>query len=53
MSQHRSNGERMLAGEPYIADDPEMARQAARARAFENAYNDPMVPENERARILR
>lgn len=53
MSEGRSNWGRMLAGEPYIADDPEMARQAARARAFENAYNDPAVAEEERARILR
>lgn len=26
--------ERMLAGDPYIADDPELARDAARARAL-------------------
>ncbi|MBL8774651.1 MAG: sugar O-acetyltransferase [Acidimicrobiales bacterium] len=53
MTDDRSHWERMLAGEPYIADDPEMARQAARARAFENTYNDPAVADDERARVLR
>lgn len=53
MTEGRSNWERMLAGEPYIADDPEMARQAARARAFEARYNDPAVADDERARVLR
>jgi maltose O-acetyltransferase len=53
MTEARSNWERMLAGEPYIADDPEMARQAQRARAFEATYNDPGISEDERARVLR
>ena len=53
MTEDRSNWERMLAGEPYIADDPEMLREAQRARAFENAYNDPTVADDERARVLR
>ncbi|HET8601651.1 MAG TPA: sugar O-acetyltransferase [Segeticoccus sp.] len=30
----RSMRERMLAGDPYIADDPELAHDAARARAL-------------------
>lgn len=53
MSEGRSNWERMLAGEPYIADDPEMLRQAQRARAYEARYNDPTVAEDERAQVLR
>ena len=53
MSEARSNWERMLAGEAYIADDPEMLRRAQRARAYEATYNDPGVDEDERARILR
>ena len=53
MTGGRSNWERMLAGEPYIADDPEMDRQAQRARAYEATYNASGADEDERARILR
>ena len=35
----RSMYERMLAGDPYIADDPEMARAANRAHALMHRIN--------------
>jgi maltose O-acetyltransferase len=49
----RSQRERMLAGDLYIADDPELAREALRAAELTKAFNDssPSEPE-ERRRIL-
>jgi maltose O-acetyltransferase len=50
----RSQRERMLAGDLYIADDPELAREAGRAARLTRAFNDSS-PENavERRRILQ
>ena len=36
----RSQRERMLAGDLYIADDPELAREALRAATLSKAFND-------------
>lgn len=36
----RTNREKMLAGEPYFADDPELIEAAERARGLMQAYND-------------
>lgn len=36
----RSQRERMLAGELYLADDPELAREALRAAELTKAFND-------------
>src|SRR4029453_4991521 len=49
----RSQRERMLAGDLYIADDPELAREALKAADLTKAFNDssPSEPE-ERRRIL-
>jgi maltose O-acetyltransferase len=35
----RSNHERMLAGDPYIADDPELEERSHRARDLADAHN--------------
>ena len=50
----RSQRERMLAGDLYIADDPELAREAGRAARLTRAFNDSS-PEDaeERRRILQ
>ncbi|MDE0777071.1 sugar O-acetyltransferase [Nocardioides sp.] len=47
----RSMRERMLAGEPYIADDPEIARDSARAMRLTHAINlaDPTDRDTLRA----
>jgi maltose O-acetyltransferase len=49
----RSQRERMLAGDLYIADDPELAREAGRAARLTRAFNDS-APEDavEGRRIL-
>src|SRR5215510_5573565 len=49
----RSQRERMLAGDLYLADDPELAREALRADELTKAFNDssPSDPK-ERRRIL-
>jgi maltose O-acetyltransferase len=49
----RSQRERMLAGDLYIADDPELAREALRAAELTKAFNDssPSDPA-ERRRLL-
>lgn len=46
--------ERMLAGEPYLADDPELARESRRAQALTHAINalDPNEIST-RDRLLR
>jgi maltose O-acetyltransferase len=52
-TDNRSQRERMLAGDLYIADDPELARDSLRAAELTKAFNDssPSDPE-ERRRIL-
>lgn len=47
----RSQRERMLAGELYIADDPQLAREALRAHRLARQYNnsDPGDPQARRA----
>jgi maltose O-acetyltransferase len=46
----RSQLERMLAGDLYIADDPELARESLRAAELTKAFNDssPSDPEARR-----
>ena len=49
----RSQRERMLAGDLYIADDPELARDSQRAMRLMAAYNaSPADPPQERQAIL-
>ncbi|MFS4506972.1 sugar O-acetyltransferase [Clavibacter sp. Sh2141] len=48
----RSNRERMLAGDPYIADDPESARMAQRAVRLADAYRRAAVEDETAARPL-
>jgi maltose O-acetyltransferase len=48
----RSNRERMLAGDPYIADDPESARMAQRAVRLADAYRRAAVEDEAAARPL-
>jgi maltose O-acetyltransferase len=40
MGDSRSQRERMLAGDLYIADDPELAREALRADELTKAFNE-------------
>ncbi|MFQ1001240.1 sugar O-acetyltransferase [Modestobacter sp. SSW1-42] len=51
MADERSMRDRMLAGEPYIADDPEIARDSTRAQALTHRYNtmDPTDGAQRRA----
>lgn len=45
---------KMLAGEPYTADDPELIADAARAAAWMARYNHPSeVASADRTRLLR
>jgi maltose O-acetyltransferase len=55
MTVDRSMRERMLAGEPYLADDPELARDAARAQALTHRLNtmDPTDGDGLRAVLTR
>jgi len=59
MSNHderdgRSQKERMLAGDPYVADDPELQQESRRAIALSEQYNRTSVHDAaERQRILR
>jgi maltose O-acetyltransferase len=48
----RSNRERMLAGDLYIADDPENARRAQRAVQLADAYHRAAVADEGAARPL-
>lgn len=48
----RTNRERMLAGELYIADDPESARIAQRAVRLTDAYNRAVIEGDDAARTL-
>jgi maltose O-acetyltransferase len=45
--------ERMLAGEPYIADDPELAADAARCQTVLDRFNAAGLNDAERMAILR
>lgn len=50
----RSNRERMLAGDPYIADDPDLARESDRAAVLTARFNATAGDAHaERAQILR
>ena len=49
---HRSNRERMLAGDLYIADDPENARLAQRGVRLADAYHRAAVEDESGARPL-
>jgi maltose O-acetyltransferase len=44
--------ERMLAGEPYIADDPDLARESSRAQALTHRYNTMDPTDNAGRRAL-
>jgi maltose O-acetyltransferase len=49
----RSMRERMLAGEPYLADDPVLAEEHQRAMALVEAFNrSPASDPGERRRLL-
>ena len=48
----RSMRERMLAGEPYLASDPELVRMRARAQRLLHAFNGSGPDEAERRRTL-
>ena len=49
----RSQRERMLAGDPYLADDPQLAAEALRAHELLHRYNaSPPAAREERRRIL-
>ena len=48
----RTNRERMLAGDLYIADDPENARLAQRAVQLADAYHRAAVADDDGARSL-
>lgn len=49
---HRSTRERMLAGDPYIADDPELAALSTRARVLQDRYHRASVAGDPAARDL-
>lgn len=48
----RTNRERMLAGDLYIADDPESARRARRAARLADAYHRAALADEAAARPL-
>lgn len=48
----RTNRERMLAGDPYIADDPENSRIEERARHLSAAYHRAVLEGSDEARRL-
>jgi len=51
---HRTPRERMLAGDPYIADDPQLEADDLRARRLQDAFNGSAADDvDERNRILR
>ncbi|MDF2693433.1 MAG: galactoside O-acetyltransferase [Labilithrix sp.] len=50
----RSQRERMLAGDPYVANDPELQKESVRAISLCEQYNRTSVRDrSERQRILR
>jgi maltose O-acetyltransferase len=55
MTAEKSMRERMLAGELYIADDPELARDSVRAQALTHRLNalDPNDGETRRAILTK
>lgn len=48
----RTNRERMLAGDPYIADDPELDRRARRAMRLADAYHRAFLADEDAARPI-
>jgi len=48
----RSNRERMLAGDPYIADDPELEAASRRAIALAHRYGEVYATDQDAARPL-
>jgi maltose O-acetyltransferase len=48
----RTNWQRMLDGDHYLAVDPQMDEAAQRRRDFEAAYNDPQAGRDELRRLL-
>ncbi|MGO1166222.1 MAG: sugar O-acetyltransferase [Janibacter sp.] len=48
----RTHRERMLAGDPYIADDPELAALSSRARRLQDRYHRASVAEDPGARDI-
>ncbi|MDN7121116.1 sugar O-acetyltransferase [Nocardioides sp. ChNu-153] len=48
----RTMRERMLAGDPYLADDPELVAGVVRAQRLQEAYNATGVDDLERRRAL-
>ena len=48
----RTHRERMLAGEPYFADDPELVDAAKRARRLMTQYNATAVDDRDTARAV-
>ena len=48
----RTNRERMLAGDLYIADDPENHRRAQRAMRLADAYHRAVIADEDAARPL-
>lgn len=49
----RSQRQRMLAGDPYLADDPELVGHSLRARRLMEKYNRSLVDDpDDRRRIL-
>ncbi|MFW6773091.1 sugar O-acetyltransferase [Nocardioides sp. CPCC 205120] len=56
MSAHepddRTMRERMLAGDPYLADDPELVAGVVRAQRLQEAYNATGIDDRERRREL-
>lgn len=48
----RSNRERMLAGDLYIADDPESLRLSRRAAGLAEAYRHAVLADSQAARAL-
>ena len=53
MTDERSQRERMLSGDPYIADDPQLARESLRAAELYAAFNAAPPHDGEaRRRIL-
>ncbi|SFD59295.1 maltose O-acetyltransferase [Klenkia taihuensis] len=52
VTDERTMRDRMLAGEEYIADDPDLARENARAQALTHAYNTADPTDRGRLREL-
>ena len=53
-SDTRTQRERMVAGDPYLADDPQLLQESRRAEALAKEYNDSSALDPaRRLRILR